>query len=655
MWTFEACASICDSSGNLLLYTDGSFVWNKYHDIMQNGGFLMGNPTTTQTAIVKQPGTSNIYFVFTLDYEGNSNGFRYSVVDMDMHFGLGAVTSKKNVPVVTPTCEKIIIIQHQNNQDFWIVIHLLGSNTFQSYLLSSTGLSMTPVESHVGTLTNNTSILGMAAIGYAKASPDGSRIAAVNTGNFTVDLIDFNNATGILSNPMILDNYPGSNIYTLNSGPYGVEFSPNGNLLYISLILTDYSSLVQTGWLYQYNLQAGNGTVNDIENSRITIDSTALVAALQLGPDKKIYCADGQVNPHSYLSVINDPDVQGIGSNFTPICLYLGGNPHYTGLGLPTFYNTVFDLPIPVTFTNQCYGDSVIFDIQHITPDSVYWDFGDINSGVNNISKSFSPKHLYKSSGLYTVTLISYIGGISDTSKSDITIFPIPIVDLGNDTILCKGDILTLDASGIGISYFWSDNSTDSTLTVNQQGTYWVEVSDHYCKASDTVNIEYTTLSSINLGDDTSLCLGDQIVFDVSQQGASYIWNDNSVLPKKHVSEAGTYWVEVTKDNCSATDTINITTILCQPEIEMPNAISPNGDGYNESFRPISIEGVAHANMIIYNRWGKKIFETNNVEEGWPGTIKGKQCAEGTYFWLLILKDKTGKEYKQSGSLTVIR
>ena len=91
--TKEGCATISDSNGNLLFYTDGSKIWNKNHQLMLNGTGLLGHWSSTQVAtIVPLPGSTHLFYVFTLDFETNSNGFRYSIVDLDLDGGLGGVT-----------------------------------------------------------------------------------------------------------------------------------------------------------------------------------------------------------------------------------------------------------------------------------------------------------------------------------------------------------------------------------------------------------------------------------------------------------------------------------------------------------------------------------------------------------------------------------
>ena len=197
----EGGSAISDENGNLLFYTDGILVWNKQHAVMPNGNGLMGgySSSTQSSLIVPKPGDSQHFYIFTADEEGGPNGFRYSAVDITLNGGLGDVTVK-NILLHSPVSEKIAATKHCNGKDIWVVTHAYGSDAFYAYLVTASGVNTTPVISHTG---NFIPVTYATMAGQLKISRDGTKIAAAN-GEIGVDLLDFNNQTGVISNPLYL-------------------------------------------------------------------------------------------------------------------------------------------------------------------------------------------------------------------------------------------------------------------------------------------------------------------------------------------------------------------------------------------------------------------------------------------------------------------
>lgn len=109
----EGCASIANSNGDLLFYSNGINVWNRNHEIMPNGTGLKGNNSSSQSCIfVPKPGSETIYYIFTTTDLANPDGLNYSEVDLSLDGGLGAVTTSKNILLKTPTCEKVTAVKH---------------------------------------------------------------------------------------------------------------------------------------------------------------------------------------------------------------------------------------------------------------------------------------------------------------------------------------------------------------------------------------------------------------------------------------------------------------------------------------------------------------------------------------------------------------
>jgi gliding motility-associated-like protein len=543
MNTWEGCSSISDTLGNLLFYTNGIKIWNRKHSVMTNGSNLNGDTSSTQSAvIVRQPGTEPIYFVFTVDYQAHPNGFEYSVVDMRLDNGFGdVVAEKKNIVLLTPTCEKIACVNHQNNKDSWIISHGWNDSVFYSYLLTENGLQL-PVISKTGSVYSPDEYnLNLNAIGYLRASCDGKKIASAVLYNSTVEIFDFDNSTGILSNPIKI-TFP--QIF----GTYGVEFSPDVSKLYVT------SSLE----LYQVNLLAG--TSNDIINSVFLIHHfDSYPSALQLGPDGRIYLTQASQTSKKYLSIINHPDSLGLLCDFKYDTLFL--EIGITQRGLPNF-NPSFLIPPVFRFSNNCDGDSVRFQIvKQISTDSVLWNFGEPSSQQNNFSKLISPNHLYSKPGIYTVILFLWKNGSKTISRQNIQVTPLPEINLGSDTAICSGKILTLSISNHNLSVLWNNLSTDYTLNVSQAGTYSVKVQNKYtdCINFDTIKVEYLPRPQIDLGKDTGFCENSNFKLDAFHKKYSYLWNTTEITPEITVSSPGNYWVSVTDSfSCQNSDTIHL-------------------------------------------------------------------------------------------------
>jgi len=334
--TWEGCSSISTTSGSLCFYTDGITVWNRDHQVMPHGSGLLGDPSSSQSGIiVPKPGSDQLYYIFSVDDvdpTGGVNGLHYTLVDMNLDNLKGdIVTNEKNISVNHPICEKVTAVRHKNGTDIWIIIQKFGTNNFYSYKVTADGVDLTPVLSTAGIVIGgpppypNIDV----AKGYMKVSPDGSRLAKANAGLRSVEIFDFNDSTGIVNNGIIDTNIGGE--------PYGIEFSPNSKLLYVTTWKSNPGQ-----HLYQYNLIA-----EDIIGSRVEI-ATGLNGSLQLAPDNRIYAAMGQFG--YYLSRINQPNKSGSDCEFQYNAIYLEGR---NGMwGLPNFIAFEVDTTVGVNERN---------------------------------------------------------------------------------------------------------------------------------------------------------------------------------------------------------------------------------------------------------------------------------------------------------------
>ena len=332
----EGTAAISDSSGNLLFYTGGATIWNRYHNPMPNGNGIMGGVSSTQSSIiVPKPTSDNLFYVFTTDEfqsyspPWSAKGYRYSIVDMCQDSGRGNVlANQKNILLLDSSTEKLAVCEDNFGNGYWIMGHKHFSSKFYAWHLTSAGLSA-PIVSDIGTFHgkynyNNPSLNSGSAQGQIKFNSLGTKIALA-LGNYDpsiIDIFDFNKITGVVSDfcHIAIDSL-------LFKRSYGLEFSPDGSKLYAGV-----SGGVGGPFLYQFDLNSGN--CNSITTSAIKINQPTVsnfILGMQLAPDNKIYV----VASPDYLDCINSPNMPGIAANYITSALsILPGKNAYT---LPAF------------------------------------------------------------------------------------------------------------------------------------------------------------------------------------------------------------------------------------------------------------------------------------------------------------------------------
>lgn len=211
---------------------------------------------------------------------------------------------------------------------------------------------------------------------------------------------------------------------------------------------------------------------------------------------------------------------------------------------------TVINTPVVELGPNQniCQGQTVILDAGN--PGASY------NWSTNENTQTIT----VGTSGTYSVTVTN--GGLcSATDQVTITVYPNPVINLGNDTAFCQGNTIVLNAGNPGATYSWNTGSNNQTITVNSSGTYSVTVTyGGICSASDAIQITVWPAPVVDLGPDITLCQGQQAILDAGNPGSTYIWSTNEFTQTIVVSTSGTYSVTVTNsNNCSASDAVVVT------------------------------------------------------------------------------------------------
>ncbi|NUM31447.1 MAG: PKD domain-containing protein [Bacteroidetes bacterium] len=405
---------ISDSTGKLLLYTDGDTVWNNEHKIVENGTGLCvsgkyvssGIPKARASIIAKQPLSSRYYYIFcaTGVVEYLNEGVFYSIIDIKANGGKGKVIVKRKL-IVDKSAGKIALVKHANKKDIWVAIEKGFSDTLFVFLLTEKGLSPTVLKHRIY-MKNEGS-------GRIKFSPNGKLLAMSNLNNKTSTyLYDFDNRAGSISNERRIHNITAE-----------LEFSPNSKYLYLS------------HGIYTLQCPVKNITNNFLPDSNCYKFDINIRSSLQLAPNGKIY--NDRSGFDSTLSVINYPNLKGI--KCKPEILRFNSHYNWYFLGYPSFMSSYFNTP-SFTYKSRCINEPTHFILLDSNDnDSIKWIFGDSTSGAENFStKEREISHTYKAYGSYTASLITYYNNRPDTTSQIIT-FKNPEPDFSTSDV-CEND-----------------------------------------------------------------------------------------------------------------------------------------------------------------------------------------------------------------------
>ena len=445
--------------------------------------------------------------------------------------------------------------------------------------------------------------------------------------------------------------------------------------------------------------------------------------------------------------------------------------------------------------TTICLGENIEL-IAKTSALEYYWNTGDSSKNI-----------LVSKNGLYSVEVIN-LKGCKGIDSMKLMVQELPIVNLGNDTTICQGNQIKLNAYDYGNTYLWSTGATDHLIDVSEAGNYSVEVSDYIgCKEKDSITIHFKELPIVNLGNDTFICENENLIlnsnfgigYDVSWQNGShekqikvnkqgiykvevidnigclgkdeievtmeflpdpftekvlsfcegnslelspdndfenyniywleskwssdftvfesgiysgviegeycidtiaiYVtkldtpkaiikdvnskghycfeyesthldilvddkdnytveWDDFGSYDKVEITKEGNYGVTVSSKTCSSRYTREIKE-FCPGNLFVPNSFTPNYDGLNDVFMPVSQGQIDSYEFIIFNRWNQAIFSTNDINEGWDGKIDDTLQNNDVYVYKISYKYITefgGSKYeKVVGTVTLLR
>lgn len=195
--------------------------------------------------------------------------------------------------------------------------------------------------------------------------------------------------------------------------------------------------------------------------------------------------------------------------------------------------------------TTLCHGEGIILSAPASASASYLWSTGDT-----------TPTIWVDMAGTYWVSVT--LGPCSASDTINISFHPPIVFSIGNDTTICRGDTIQLEASVPGATYKWSDGSTSPTYQAYTEGLHWAEATVGHCMARDSMHLAWLPPLPFSLGNNATICHGDTLNLDASIPGGSYLWSTGSTDASIMVHQSGHYWVAVSDGICTERDTMTL-------------------------------------------------------------------------------------------------
>ncbi len=490
-------------NGDLLFYTDGSNVYDANHQLLPNGTGLSANTSINNAvAISPFPFADGSYYIFTNTGDAGANEIQYSIADRNLQGNatlagqppLGDISILNQPTGLLNPSDAMIVLEGDSTNTYWLITN--DRTTHEYKVLEITNGVFGAIQTFD---LDTVGIPSFSAASFAY-NPDSLLLAvAPKDQNRNVILLDFNPSTGQLSlNRQILNS---GNSDFASESIYGLAWSSNGTKLYIS---RHGSAAGRAANLYQYALE---DTLNSLNS--VLFQPIYRSYGIKRGPDSRIYHLYELSNGSGIeIGRINEADSLYSADSLALNVFYDSlafGNVGIQATQFPSFPPPNFDAfdMVEFNFLDSCAENTTkFFPSVYPSPQSYAWDFGD-----GSFSDAIAPVYTYQTAGTYTVSLTVILNGIEESISKPINIAENDLtVDLGIDTVICVGEVLTLDAGTGGNSYTWNTKEFGQTIQIDTTGTYWVAV-----VSAATGCTSYDAIQVTTYGDNTSV--GNQWYF----------------------------------------------------------------------------------------------------------------------------------------------
>ena len=493
----------CDAAGDVMFSSNGLRIWDKLGNEMpgsENPLWPSVEFWKLNSIIVPDLGNLNRYFVFnSFPSDGNppygpsgTSTLTYTVVDMTLNGGLGGVVpGQANIVLDIYASDQMVVVP-DDQCGYWLVttkgtVHIFG---FKAFHITSTGLNTTAVTTSFATMPS-----ALPSFPFGVDNRFGNMVYSYTRHKLFMsyaggDLYaySFDPATGVVSNAQQL-GYAYAPVFPPSASTPALCLSPDEQLLYTAGFIDG-----STFELRQHPITTAGPNVSlgpyNVIFSPGPLSPYAMIdqlwgfyyweADMQIAYDNRIYLT--YTMGKSYVGCIEQPNQSGVACNYVPHALTFLANTYSASClpsaAIPRFAGNI--VAGSSTDIKKCFQPSVLLSAPDETYTNYHWQDG---SSGKQFTATASGRYILRSDNgpcgdarldTFNVTLINFT------------------VNLGKDTVICKGTGFALDVTVPDATYLWHDGSSMATRNITEAGTYSVTVQKGECKASDSkvVNVE---------------------------------------------------------------------------------------------------------------------------------------------------------------------
>lgn len=235
-----------------------------------------------------------------------------------------------------------------------------------------------------------------------------------------------------------------------------------------------------------------------------------------------------------------------------------------------------------------------------------------------------------------------------------ISVVEAPEIEIGNDTILCDGEVLNISTP---VPCIWNGGAATTNVQINQEGYYVASYSDGVCIVTDDINVQFSLGPSLPWIGTYSFCQGTEAFFDAQDSNAdSLIWWNGDTTWTQSIEETGEYWLQLFNECGTYTVDFSIQMNDCNDYAYFPNSFTPNQDGINDAWKP-ELNNVMSYYVEVFDRWGNVVFKSTNPDESWVGGQKEDQyfVSNGIYPFRAVIDFLSGNVEVYQGQITMLR